>query len=318
LVGDLAVPALVVDEEAPVVKVKEMLDAAQQPYKSLVVVRGQEIAGLVMGQNLYRTLGSLYGIPLYYQRRIAMLMDQKPLIIRTNTILEQAAELAMSRDQDKLYDDLVVVDENGGLVGVVSVQRMLDTLTRVQIELAKGANPLTGLPGNLAIEEELSKRARHRQISSVIYVDLDGFKSYNDTYGFKQGDQMILLLSKVLLHSMRKHGMDDDFVGHIGGDDLIVITRPECAELICQKIVRLFDRLVCNCFSPADRARRTFYGHDRFGRQVWLPLTSVSLAIVDCENEKDYKSLPETAAQLKNRAKAEPGSLYVRDRRAKR
>lgn len=317
-VGDLAVPALVVNEEAPVAKVKEMLEVAQQPYSSLVVVKGHEVAGLVMGQNLYRTLGSLYGIPLYYQRQISVLMDHKPLIIRADTVLEQAAELAMSRDQDKLYDDLVVVDANGSLVGVVSVQRLLDTLTRVQIELAKGANPLSGLPGNLAIEEELSKRARHGQNSSVIYADLDGFKSYNDTYGFKHGDKMILLLSKIILHSTRKYGKDGDFVGHIGGDDLIAITRPECAELICHKIIQLFDRLSGHCFSPADRARRAFYGHDRFGRQGWLPLTTVSLAVIDCENERDYKSLAETAAQLKRRAKAEPGSLYVRDRRAKR
>ena len=316
-IGDLTVPALVVDEETPVSEVKEKLDATKQPNSGLVVVRGQETVGLVMRQNLYRTLGSQYGVPLYYRRPVTTVMDYTPLVVDANTIVEQVAELAMNREQDKLYDDLVVVGANGALVGVVSVQRLLDALTRVQIELAKGANPLTGLPGNVAIEEELSRRARHSQISSVIYADLDRFKAYNDTYGFENGDHMLMLLAKVLLHSTRKYGIEEDFVGHIGGDDLIVITKPECVERISRKIVKLFDRLVRSCFLPEHRNNGFFYGQDRAGRQGWLPLVSVSLAIVDCQDHEDYRTLAETAAQLKKRAKALPGSVYVRDRRSK-
>ncbi|MEW6540852.1 MAG: bifunctional diguanylate cyclase/phosphodiesterase [Bacillota bacterium] len=316
-IGDLTVPALVVGEETPVSKAKELLDAVKQPNSGLLVIRGQETVGLVMRHNLHRTLSSQYGVPLYYRRPITAVMDRAPLVLEVHISLEGAAELAVNRAQDKLYDDLVVVDENRVLVGVVPVQRLLDTVTRMQIELAKGANPLTGLPGNVAIEEELSRRARHGQISSVIYADLDGFKAYNDIYGFEHGDQMIMLLSKVLLHSAKKYGTEEDFAGHIGGDDLIVITKPECAERISRKTVGLFDRLVGSCFSSEERARGAFYGYNRAGRQEWLPLTSVSLAIVDCQDHEDYRSLAETAAQLKKRAKALPGSVYVRDRRSK-
>lgn len=316
-VEDLAVPVQMVEEETPVLKVKELLEANRQPDSSLVVVRGQETAGLVMRQQLYRTLSSLYGVPLYYQRPITTVMDHAPLVLEGHTSLELAAGLAMNRDQDRLYDDLVVVDANGSLIGVVSIQRLFETLTRLQIELAKGTNPLTGLPGNLAIEEELSRRARHAPVSSIIYIDLDGFKSYNDTYGFKRGDQVIVLLCKIILHCTRKYGREDDFVGHIGGDDMIVITIPKCATQICRKIVQLFDRLVGGCFSAEDRARKAFYGYDRFGGQEWLPLTSVTLAIVECEQQKDYGLLAETAAQLKKHGKAIPGSIFVRDRREK-
>ncbi|MCL5982685.1 MAG: EAL and GGDEF domain-containing protein [Firmicutes bacterium] len=317
-VGDLAVPVQMVEEETTVSKVKELLEGLRQPDSCLVVVRGQETAGLVMKQKLYRTLSSLYGISLYFERHITEVMDHAPLILESYTTLEQAAELAMNRDQDKLYDDLVVVDADGALIGVVSIQRLFETLARLQIELAKGMNPLTGLPGNLAIEEELSRRARHAKTSSVIYVDLDRFKSYNDTYGFKHGDHMIVLLAKIIAHCTSKYGGEEYFVGHIGGDDLIVITIPEYATQICRKIMQLFDRLVGSCFSAEDRARKAFYGQDRFGRQEWLPLTSVTMAIVECEEQKDYGLLAETAAQLKKQAKAIPGSIFVRDRRAKR
>jgi len=215
-IGDLTVPALVAGEETPVWKVKELLDAAKQPNSSLLVVRGPETVGLVMRHNLHRILSSQYGVPLYYRRPVTAVVDRAPLVLDARISLEQAAELAVNRAQDKLYDDLVVVGENRALVGVVPVQRLLDTVTRMQIELAKGANPLTGLPGNVAIEEELSRRARHGQVNSVIYADLDEFKAYNDTYGFEHGDQMIMLLSKVLLHSTKKYGAEEDFAGHIG------------------------------------------------------------------------------------------------------
>ncbi|MBS3897668.1 MAG: EAL and GGDEF domain-containing protein [Dethiobacter sp.] len=316
-IGDLAVPALAVSENTSVAIVRELLDATRQSDSSLVIDKGQKTIGLVMRHNLHRILSARYGVSLYYQRPITTLMDHAPLVLESYTALELAAELAMNREQDKLYDDLVVVDTNGALVGVVSIQRLLEKLTRAQIELAKGTNPLTGLPGNLTIDEELSRRARHAPVSSIIYIDLDEFKSYNDTYGFKRGDQMIVLLSKIILHCTGKYGAEEDFVGHIGGDDLIVITLPECATQICRKIVQLFDRLVSGCFSAEDRVRKAFYGHDRFGNQEWLSLTSVTLAIVECKEQKDYGSLAETAAQLKKHVKAIPGSIFVRDRRAK-
>jgi len=316
-IGDLAVSVPVVGEETPVATVKELLDASRQVDSSLVVLKGQQTVGLVMRHNLHRVLSSQYGVPLYYQRPVAKIMDQAPLVLDGHTVLELAAELALSRDQDKLYDDLVVVDTNGVLIGVVSIQRLLETLTRMQIEFAKGTNPLTGLPGNLAIGEELSRRARYEPFSSVIYIDLDGFKCYNDTFGFKHGDQMIVLLSKIILHCTRKYGGEEDFIGHIGGDDLIVITTPECEELIGRQIIKMFDRLVSRCFPVEDQSRRTFYGYDRYGTQRWLPLTSVTLVVIECRNQGDYGSLAETAAQLKKYAKATPGSNCVRDRRAK-
>ncbi|APC08629.1 bifunctional diguanylate cyclase/phosphodiesterase [Neomoorella thermoacetica] len=313
-IGDLVTPTMVVDESMPVAEVKEKLAATRQPLGGLVVVKEGVPVGLVMRHNLDRLLSSRYGVSLYSHRPVKAVMDPAPMIINSSTPLEQASEMAMKREQEKLYDDLVVT-EDGKLIGTVPVQRMLDTLARLQIELARGANPLTGLPGNVAIEGELAAKSKAGQAFSIIYADLDGFKAYNDAYGFENGDRMIIMLANIIVHAVKKYGAEVDFVGHIGGDDFIVISSPEYTEGICKAIVRLFDRLVGRLFSDEDRNQGKFYSQDREGRRTWLPLVSVSLAIVDCRDAEDYRDLATRAAQLKKYAKSLPGSVYVRDRR---
>lgn len=313
-IEDIAMSAVVVDERTSVQEVKEKLDAAKLPISGVVVTREERPVGLVMRYNLYRVLSSQYGVSLYFQRPIGMIMDGAPLLVESSTPLEQAAEKAMNRESEKIYDDLIVIDD-GALVGVVSVQRMLDSITRIQVELAKGANPLSGLPGNVAIEEELARRTCTDRQSMVIYADLDHFKAYNDTYGFESGDRMIVLLARIISHATKKYGSMEDFIGHIGGDDYIIISRSECAETICKSVVKLFDRLVRRCFSAKDGENGKFFGHNREGQSGWLPLVSVSLAVLHCRDKQSYLTLAERAAQLKKYAKALPGSVWVYDRR---
>jgi len=108
-----------------------------------------------------------------------------PLIVDNQTPVELVSQAAMNRNKTKIYDSIVVT-RNELLQGVVSVQTLLDTMTRIRLELAKGANPLTGLPGNIAIEQEHSRCIKNDKPFSVIFIDLDNFKSYNDKYGFEK------------------------------------------------------------------------------------------------------------------------------------
>lgn len=314
-IGDLVTPTMVVDVNMTVAEVKDKLEADRHPLRGVVVVKEGIPVGLVMRHNLDRLLSSQYGVSLYSHRPVRAVMDPAPMIIPAAMSLEQASEKAMKREPEKLYDDLIVIADNNSLMGIVPVQRLLDTLTRIQVELARGANPLTALPGNVAIELEMAERSRTGQPFSVIYADMDGFKAYNDAYGFENGDRMIVLLAKIILHAVKKYGGEGDFVGHVGGDDFIAITRPEYTEDICRAVVCLFDRLVPSFFSKEDRRKGKFYGQDRHGQEGWLPLVSVSLAIVDCLDASTYDSLATKAAQLKKYAKSLPGSVYVRDRR---
>ena len=122
------------------------------------------------------------------------------------------------------------------------MQRLLDHLAQFQVELAKGSNPLTGLPGNLAIEHEIERRIKKQIPSSLIYLDLDNFKVYNDVYGFGKGDQVILMTSNVLQQAIREAGSSQDFIGHVGGDDFIVISKHEQAEKIGRTVIKHFHK----------------------------------------------------------------------------
>ncbi|WP_333870983.1 GGDEF domain-containing protein [Desulforamulus putei] len=312
-IGEITEPAVQVTTDTPVRRLKEMMDSNDM-VNGVVVLEGNRPVGLLMRHHLDRYLGTQYGVALYFERPVSMIMDADPLIVDTSLPIEQVSQLSMNRDKLKLYDYIVVTRDNQ-LHGVVSVQTLLDTMTKIRMEVAKGANPLTGLPGNLTIEREINNRLTEKSPFACIYVDLDNFKSYNDRYGFENGDRLILLAARLLTGVVRKYGGSLDFVGHIGGDDFIVLTHKEKAEEICRRYIRYFDRLVKNLYSTEDKNLGGFYGINRQGQEIWFPLVSVSMAIVDCAGHCSPEQLAETTAQLKHYAKSKSGSIYVRDRR---
>jgi diguanylate cyclase (GGDEF)-like protein len=311
-VRELVEPAMQVPPEAPTKHVKRILDA--QPIGGVVVAQDNRPLGLVMSHNLDRLLGAYYGTSLYWERNVTRVMDPAPLIVDGSLPVEQVAATAMSRERFKIYDHIIVT-ANGGLLGIVSVQKMLDALARVQVEMAKGMSPLTGLPGNVALELEIERLCQAGQPASFIYADLDHFKVYNDNYGFEAGDQMITLLSRVLAWSLKRHGGAADFLGHLGGDDFVMITDPPRSERICQAVVRCFRRLVARCYTCADRQNGYVLGKDRMGQPGRFPLVSVSLAIVDSGGSCQIGGISKRAAEVKRYAKSLPGNVYVRDRR---
>lgn len=164
---------LIVDPSLPVKEVKSLLD--HRPVGGIVVARNQKPLGLVMSYELDRQLSAYFGVSLYYEKPIEHIMNTEPMIVDASTPLEDAAAAAMNRNQLNLYDHIIVV-ENKRLAGIVSVQKMMDALARVQLELAKGANPLTGLPGRVALDQELERLWAKKRLFGLIYVDLDNFR----------------------------------------------------------------------------------------------------------------------------------------------
>jgi diguanylate cyclase (GGDEF)-like protein len=316
LIGDIVEPGLTVDADASVQSVKDVLDHHQE-LTGLVVTREGKPLGLVMGYQLDRCLAALYGRELHFSKPIVRIMDAKPLVFDEATALETAFEAAMGRDKPAL-NDLLLVTAGGELKGVVSMQTLFETMHRERVEVARGSNPLTGLPGNIVIEEQLIKRTAEGEPFSIIYVDLDHFKSYNDHYGFEQGDRVILFTSKLLSSILRKYASKTGFLGHLGGDDFFVLTTPAGAEDVCRRTVRCFDRLVKSFYTDEDRKAGRILGHDRDGNEKQFPFISMSLALLDVVDRGsfDLKAILKKLTQLKQYAKAIEGSVYVRDRRA--
>jgi diguanylate cyclase (GGDEF)-like protein len=191
--------------------------------------------------------------------------------------------------------------------------RMLMRRSGIDLE----ANPLTRLPGNISILDELSRKIESQQLFAVCYVDLDKFKAYNDTYGFEHGDDVIKETARILLRAVADTGNPDDFVGHVGGDDYVVVTSMQKVDKICNSIIEQFDKSMPGFYNETDRKNGYIVAHDRQGSQRQFPLLSISIGVVTNEFRKidHVAQVGEIGAELKAYAKSLGKSNYVMDKR---
>ena len=195
------------------------------------------------------------------------------------------------------------------------LSRVKNTLKR--IDRNRWANPLTGLPGNIEIQAEMNSCIARGETFAVLYLDLDNFKAYNDVYGFSSGDRAIKLTSDILQDSVSLFGKPGDFIGHIGGDDFVIITCPSNAEMIAQAIIDDFDQKILDLYRKEDVGRGYIITTDRLGNSIEFPIISISIAIVSNSRRKLFSTgqISEVAAEVKKKAKSIQGSVYVQDRR---
>ncbi len=205
-------------------------------------------------------------------------------------------------------------DEIGILAGAYN--KMMVNLDMMQAE-AKGANPLSGLPGNLTIMRKIDDALAQNKQVSVIYGDLDNFKAYNDKYGLNKGDEAILHTRDCFVKAAKQAGDNDTFVGHEGGDDFVIVTSFETWEPICQKIVEYFDEGVPKFYSSQHIEQGYIDAFDRQGNPVKYPLMSISLAVVSNHFRKadDHRLLISWAGEMKKLVKKMEGSSYAIDKR---
>lgn len=198
-----------------------------------------------------------------------------------------------------------------------------ELLARVRAVLQRGQalrdlSPLTGLPGNFRITQELERRVGAKQQFGLIHADLDNFKAYNDHYGFMRGDGVIKFTAHALLETKAELNDNDVFVGHIGGDDFVIMLNPDQAEPFCKTLIRIFDEGVLDFYDTADVLRGYIEVIDRRGERHAFPLTTISMGVVTSQ-ERDLHTHWEASAiasEMKEYAKRQPGSAYSIDRRA--
>jgi PleD family two-component response regulator len=196
---------------------------------------------------------------------------------------------------------------------------MVELMARIRTLLRRTrqgleANPLTRLPGNVTIENEILTRIQKNVPFAVLYLDLNSFKAYNDIYGFVKGDDVIRETARIILTESEP---SKGFIGHIGGDDFIVLTVPEQAEALCQKIIKAFDAKAPDFYNPEDRARGYVETKDRRGQVTKFPLLSMAIGVVT-NQLRPLSSLGEVSkigAEMKHFAKENKGSSYAIDRR---
>ena len=201
------------------------------------------------------------------------------------------------------------VDEQYLYYTVKNLNRLLSSNRRI--------SPLTGLPGNVQIHAELKKRIVKKEPFSVLYLDLDNFKAYNDVYGFLKGDEIIEFTAETILNCIHNSEFSDTFVGHIGGDDFVAIIPGIESENICQNILAYFEKHVDRYFTEDDLEKGYIEVANRKGIMEQFPLTSLSIGVVVADPGRFHNILEigEVGAQVKHAAKSVMGSSYAIDRR---
>jgi diguanylate cyclase (GGDEF)-like protein len=179
----------------------------------------------------------------------------------------------------------------------------------------RDASPLTGLPGNLAIENHLEHRLRGKTPFSLCHVDLDNFKPFADKYGYAWASEVIKDVGNIIVDRVKAVGYQDVFIGHIGGDDFIIIAEPDKAETLCQQVVSGFDQQLMKFYTEQDRQTGCILGRDRSGTPRKFPLITVTIAVVtdDGTRFKTPHEMARVAAALKEHAKKSPGNKYVKE-----
>ena len=234
-------------------------------------------------------------------------------IYRSVTKLKKATHRIAEGDFD--YDPQIPFsDEFGELArDFTSMAAKLKVLEEVSLD----ASPLTRLPGNIAIERSLNRRLKGGEPFALCYVDLDNFKAYNDRYGYVRASDIIKMTGEIIYNAVKEHGDENDFVGHIGGDDFVMIIASDKVQTVCDSVIREFTTGIRDFYCDADLAVGAISGVDRYGVPREFPIMTISIAVLDCR-KGDYASaadIARAAAEIKDQVKVAPGSNYFIHRR---
>jgi len=199
----------------------------------------------------------------------------------------------------------------------------LDLRIRIEMSIRRSkhsihASPLTGLPGGKLLEDTLTERLKSGAPFSFAYVDIDSFKSFNDVYGYRKGDKVILQTAYLLFMTIKDFGNSSDFISHIGGDDFAFITTPGRYENVCKNFINLFDSLIPFHYSFSDRSKGFVMARDRARKMTKTPLMSVSIAVFNKDNSSKVKSvieINERIVEIKKFLKTIPESIFMAERR---
>ncbi|MGD7043048.1 GGDEF domain-containing protein [Jeotgalibacillus proteolyticus] len=281
----------------------------QEPgLQGIVIMDLDKQPALMTRTKFYQKMGTRYGYNLYVKRPIELLANPSPLTVDFFASVIEVSKWAMERPDHEVYDD-VVVKKEGTVYGVVSIKKLLTTVADIQTELASYLNPLTRLPGNTLIDEHLAASVEQQQPFTFLYIDLDRFKAYNDSYGFKKGDELLQATASILRSCFER---TDSFLGHIGGDDFVVMIPGAEYEPACSSIIRQFNDLIRTFYSDEHVQQRFIYAENRKGQFEEIALVSISIAVVTYTSEafSSAEELVKEATRRKNICKKKMESCF--------
>jgi EAL domain-containing protein (putative c-di-GMP-specific phosphodiesterase class I)/GGDEF domain-containing protein len=292
-------------------EVYALFESNPMVYSLPVVTEGKPV-GLISRYSMIDRFARRYTRELYEKKPCDAFMDAHPLIVEKSMSLHELSDLITHMEPHHLSNGFIVTD-SGSYLGMGSGHALLQEITKMQIMAARYANPLTMLPGNVPVSEHLDRLLDRGITFWACYCDLDNFKPFNDAYGFRRGDELIQFTGRVLSNAVIN---EIDFVGHIGGDDFIVIFQSEDWESRCVKILDTLKESMPDFYDLEDR-QGGIVGEDRQGRKVCYPIVSLSIGAVKIEPAMfaSHHEVSAAIASAKKQAKAFPGNSLFLERR---
>ena len=286
----------------------------QHHHAGSCICDGSFPIGVINLREINSAFAKQYGHSVYSQRPVSLIMNKTPLIVDYYTPIQTVAKKAMARNHDTLYDDIIVC-KGSTYAGMVTMKKLLEYAINYEKNYAKELNPLTALPGNVIINRVMQGAMETEKEAFVIYADLDNFKVYNDIYGFDKGDRIIKLTADIIGEVKDRHFPYTTFVGHIGGDDFIIVANGSKQQLqeFCNDIIKTFDKEVQVFFKPEDIENGYIVGVDRNGNQRNFTLTSITLAGIfgNLSQFSSVENLSSLLAKLKKEAKKTSSSSFL-------
>jgi diguanylate cyclase (GGDEF)-like protein len=288
----------------------------------LPVVEDDRPVGLINRHSLIDRFARPFRKELFGRKSCELFMDAAPLIVDQHAPIQELAMMLALAPKHYMFDGFIITGE-GRYLGVGSSHELMAMITELQISAARYANPLTQLPGNVPINEHVDRMLAGDRSFVAAYVDIDNFKPFNDTYGYRRGDDVIQLLGQLICEAVNDQV---DFVGHIGGDDFFVIFQSADWEFRCWEIVQRFARSVVAMVSREEDAMGGYMAENRKGEMVFHPLPTLSIGAVSVlpGSTESHREVAAAASEAKKQAKkerkAEPagarhGNVFIERRR---
>ncbi|MBD8493725.1 bifunctional diguanylate cyclase/phosphodiesterase [Pseudomonas syringae] len=307
-------PQPAIDQHTPTTQVLEAFRSQANLNSVAVLDEQSRPCGIVHRHSLSEVLLKPFGTELFARKPISRLMSDDFLAVELNQSLQQVSRLLTSRARQRIEEDFIITS-NGVYAGLGRVIDVLKLITELKIQQARHANPLTLLPGNVPIQQCLTRVLQQQRESMVCYVDIDSFKPFNDIYGYARGDEVLLCLAQCLSDRIDP---SRDFVGHIGGDDFLMVLGPDEWEKRLHTLLEDFQNQ-CRRFYRAEHLEAgCFSALNRQGQRQEFALLSLSIGVVhlrsDACNRVDASQVAELASQAKHCAKDISGaSIHLID-----
>jgi len=273
------------------------------------VVDSGRPSALLVRQSFLNQYSKQYFKELYGRKPCSLFANTSPLMLDKHTGLEALTEVLTSADQRYLTDGFIVT-EGGRYLGLGTGEQLVRVVTEVRMEAARHANPLTFLPGNIPISEHISRLLASGVDFVACYADLNDFKPFNDHYGYWRGDEMIRLLARTVV---ARADARRDFVGHVGGDDFVVLFQSGDWLERCEEIISVFNERASTLFDAEALRRGGIDAEDRHGVMRFFKFTTLSIGVVRVRAGQFTKpeDVASAAASAKHHAKVSALGLFV-------